>query len=474
MKRSQAYFGLGGALVAAALLAACGGGGAGATNSIPVPSTTAQAKSSGLRLTFVVPRNVKHRSAKLRANQKRRAYVSTGAEGMQLSITPSGGATTTLYADLTSTVLCQAPVNGSEPNGSETVCTITLPVLGASETVTATVTNIEPSGVNATTGFGTGFSSGGNVLGVGSTTVNTTGGTQTIALGIGPVAAKLYDCEGYLPAAPDPSHFADDFDEDNGNTARVVVTSGVTTSGYLSQEFEDPANDWYDALPTPAPGFSPAPNAFVDVNGSPTPITYTASSSDITLGLATAVTSTGSPEVYATPSSLASSGSIATDADYLNDCAFYSLVKVNALPTPAPGASPPTITFANNLTASAASPFTGGPYGTTLVYTVVPIAPSSTTSSVTMGNTATVSGSDYDANDQGMDAESAYGAEDENCYDTTNTSTVDATVAPGTMNTTTWLQPFTITPVADGTCTVLLYDVDTGVVTAPITVTVSG
>lgn len=467
MKRSQAYLGFGGALLAAALLAACGGGGGGsATSSIPSSGQTEHATGSGMKLTLVIPRNIKHRSAKIRANAKRRMYVSTKAGGLQLAITPTGGATTTLYVDLTaSSPLCT--------QGNEEVCTVPIPVLGATETITGTVTNLEPN--SPTNGFGSGFASGGVVLGVGSTTVTSTGGVNTVALGIGPVAAYLFDCSSYLPSPPDPSHFAADYDEDTGTAARVVVTANVTTSGYLSQEFEDPGVAWYDALPTPGPGFSPAPNAFVDVNGSPTPITYTASSSNITLGLSPEVTSTGSPYTYASPSSFSSSGSIASDADYLNDCAFYDVVKVNALPTPAPGASPPTITFANNLTATAPSPFTGGPYPSSMVYTVVPISSSATgTIDVTMGNTASVNGWDYDATDQGMGAESGFEGDTGDCLDTTNTSTIDATIAAGAMNTTTWLQPFTITPVADGTCTFVLYDIDTGVVTQPITVTVSG
>jgi hypothetical protein len=479
MKRISAYLGLGGALCAAALLVACGGGSGGNAGS-SLPSTTqnsggttsgSTSSSHGLKLQLAFVRNPKHQNQQTRKkNTKQRMYVSTDAEGLQLAITPTGGATTTLYVDISTTSpLCTVTTSYYDtPDGSEETCSISLPVLGATETVTGTVTDASPASENPTTGLGQGFSGSALVLGVGSTTVTTTGGVNTVALGIGPVAAQIVDCTGYIPTAPDPSNFADD---DNGSNPRLVITAGVAVSGYISQEFDDPSGAWYDALPTAAPGFSPVPQNFVDVNGSPEPITFTSSTSNVALGIVTAV--------GATPSSYASTGSFTTDADYLNDCAFYELVKASPLPTVAPIASPavPTVTFANNLSATAASPFTGGPYGTTLVYDVVPIAVSPASLSLSMGgSTGTVTGWDYGATGNGMNAESAYDGTQAECLDTTVSTQVDAEVAPsGSINGSTWLESFTVTPSATntGTCTFVLYDVDTGVVTTPVTVTVS-
>ncbi|HTU70438.1 MAG TPA: hypothetical protein VMF11_08955 [Candidatus Baltobacteraceae bacterium] len=473
MKRRTTYLALGfGTLLAGALLAACGGGGSSMPATAQAPGATqpgTTASQPGIKVQILVPRNVA-RSGKHSASRgkSRRMYVSTDAEGLQLTITPSGsGSAQTLYASLaTSAPLCVETSNYNETNGgSEELCTIPVPALAAQETVTAVETDAAPTDVNATTGFGTGFASGsGNVLAVGSTTVTTTGGVNTVALGLGPVAAILYDCEGYVSPPSDPQNFGNDY-----STERVVVTANTATTGVMSVEFADAAGGWYDALPTPYPGFSPVPQDFVDVNGSPEPITYAASTSSIQIGI--------EPAPSASPTSYASSGSIATDADYLYDCAFFFNVNVAALPTPSAGASPPTVVFANNLSATPPSPFTAtpGPYTFSLTFSVVPIAAFPSTVSVAMGTTASVTGYDYGANTSyALEAESAYGMNDGDCYDTVNTSTVDATVAAaGSMNQTTGQQPFTITPENAGTCTFVLYDYATWVITNPVTVTVN-
>ncbi|HTV74252.1 MAG TPA: hypothetical protein VME66_11165, partial [Candidatus Acidoferrales bacterium] len=130
------------------------------------PGTTAS--QSGIKVQILVPRNVT-RSAKHSASRgkSRRMYVSTQAQGLQLTITPSGsGSAQTLYATLaTSAPLCVETSNYYVTNGgSEELCTIPVPALAAQETVTAVETNVAPTDVNATTGFGTGFASGsGNV-----------------------------------------------------------------------------------------------------------------------------------------------------------------------------------------------------------------------------------------------------------------------------------------------------------------------
>jgi hypothetical protein len=83
-----------------------------------------------------------------------------------------------------------------------------------------------------------------------------------------------------------------------------------------------------------------------------------------------------------------------------------------------------------------------------------------------------------------MDAESSYtanngpawasgGGGDENCN--TGGGTTLATVAPGSMNTTTWLQTFTITGASNGTgtCTFYLFDLNALTLTQAVTVTVN-
>ena len=108
-----------------------------------------------------------------------------------------------------------------------------------------------------------------------------------------------------------------------------------------------------------------------------------------------------------------------------------------------------------------------------MTYTVVPITVSPTTATMAVaGGTAIVTGTDSNASDP-MDAESAYTAGDENCN--TGGGTTLATISPGSLNTTNWTQPFTITGASNGTgtCTFYIYDTDAGTVTLPITVTVN-
>ena len=71
-----------------------------------------------------------------------------------------------------------------------------------------------------------------------------------------------------------------------------------------------------------------------------------------------------------------------------------------------------------------------------------------------------------------MGAESAFGGTQNACIDTINPSQSDAAVgSAGSINTTTWQQSFTVTELSPGTCTFVLYDEETGVVTTAVTVT---
>ncbi|MGB6984685.1 MAG: hypothetical protein WBD74_01780 [Candidatus Aquilonibacter sp.] len=453
--RVIATLGFGGALLAAAILAACGGGGgagvAGSSSALPTTgnggSGSTPSAKSGTKITVKIDRAV---PAHKGSAAKRRAYISFYAEGLQVAVSSTGaGATTqTVYADLSPTSpLCSM-------SGSEETCTLTVATLAASETIVATEIDQEP--MNDSGGYGTGFPMGSKILAATSTPVTTAPGTVTnLPLGLDPVAVYFAVCghgtsgssrnfaEDTAPAPAPPA---------TAPPARIVVTSGVpSTGGVIGVEFSDADSGYYDADPVALP--------FVDVNGSPTPITITSSSSDVTLA----------PIPNPSPASLtySTSGSIPNDGYEWADCVFLIGVNVDAnLATPAP------ITFSNNL--SALSMFSGSSYANTFTMEVVPVSASALmgTPSVTGGITATVIGSDYEASN-GMGAESVFTADDGECIDTATAGQEDASVTPaGPIDTFLWTQNFTINPLIAGTCTFYLYDVDTKVITAPITVMV--
>jgi hypothetical protein len=442
--RTIATLGLGSALLAAVMLGACSGGGSVGTNSSSMlPSvgsgsgTTSPAAKSGTRITVKIDRSTQRANAA--STSKKPLYVSTNAAGLQVAVSAAGVATQTVSADLsTSSPLCTIVA-------SVETCTLTIPTLAASENLAATEVDKKPTGEVA--GFGTGFPTGSNILADTVESVTTTpGGVTNLSLGLDPVAANLAECS-HLTGG---SRFFGSAKV--GNISRIVVQSGIQAGGSIGVEFSDASGGFKDIDTTPLP--------FVDVNGSPTPITYTAASSNVTLAPIENPSPAASPAATTT-------GSIPNDSYEWADCVFLINVEVAATQ-----ATPTTVTFANNLTAS--NPFTSTNYGSSLIFQVVPISSSSTTATaaVTGNVTANVTGSDFEATN-GMGAESAFTLDDGNCVDTTTAGQVDATVASsGAINTTTWLQPFTITPVTAGTCTFSLYDVDTKVITAPITVTV--
>jgi hypothetical protein len=447
---------LGSALLAAASLVACGGGGGGSaalpsSGSPANPGTTAQ---SGTHLTVKIDTAAPARKggAKTRhlSLSKHRMYVSTAANGLQVAVT--AGTTQTIYADLSSSsVLCTS-------NGPIRTCELTIPTVGASESIVATEVDEKPTG-ESSAGYGTGFPSNSVILAVGTTTATPTlGGVTNLTLGLGPVAGgQFYDCATYWygPTA----NFNIDQSNDTG-TSRIVVTAGFAQSVVLAPEFCDASGAFLDYDATPLP--------FVDVNGSPTPITLAASTSSITLQPVPS-TPPGLP-AFAQTASIPNSG---YEWDY---CVFMVNANISSgLSAPAPGATPPTIVVANNLTAGATIGVSG-PYTQTYTYNVAPVAastPSGPPLSASTNSTQTLTGSDWGATTTGMDAESGFEGADETCYDSVTPTQVDATVVPsGTFNTTTYQQGFTITAEAAGTCTFYLDDVNTGVVTKPITITV--
>jgi hypothetical protein len=256
------------------------------------------------------------------------------------------------------------------------------------------------------------------------------------------------------------------------STDRIVVTAGVAQTLFDQLCFFDASNNESFAPPTPQP--------WVDVNGSPTPITYTSNSTHALLALYT----NGGPTP--SPGSFGQTGSIAdTSMDTAGNCVAYNLLLDGALTQPA------TLTLKNNLTAT--NPYTSANYGVTEVVTIVPLSVSTPSAAIAQGaiTTTTVTGSDF----KGTGGLTPFASVDANgngsgpgtCVD--NTATVRATVAQvSAINTTTWLQAFTITPAASPTltgtvtCTFVLADVNTGtnslllpgyVVTPTVTVTVN-
>jgi|GEM_PF-2380759 len=482
-KRVIATLGFGAALLTATILAACGGSESTFSTLPPkgAGSGNDTAATSGTRITLKIHRSsaAHHHNATAdgASGGKRRLYISTQAEGLQVAVSTTGAnaTTQTVYADLSNASPLCVPASGA----TEETCTLIVPTLAANENIVATEVDQTPTGENTTTGYGTGFPSGSNILAITSTSVTTTPGTVTdLALGLDPVAADLYD-NGALVTN---QNFGSDQVKNVNQTSqlqinqllsRIVVTAGVAAGGAIGVEFTDAAGASYDADPVPLP--------FVDVNASPEPITFTSASSHVTL------VAIPSPAPASTPA-FATTGSLPNDGYEWYDGEF--LIDVNVDPNLT---APATVTFSNNL--SAVNLFTGTTYADTLAYEVVPISvsPSTATVAVTGSVTANVTGLD-DLAPAGMGAESSYQAPggpiavpvaqpirapipiqqiSGQCIDT-RSGRVDATAASAApIDTATWQQTFTITPVLAGICTFVLYDSDTGVITRPVTVTVN-
>ncbi|HTC31473.1 MAG TPA: hypothetical protein VK702_12175 [Candidatus Acidoferrum sp.] len=451
--------GFGGALLAAALLAACGGGG-GTSGSSTLPSgisanNPGAANQSGTtKVTIHLP--APHASTRQHTHAtRRRDYVSAAAGGVQIAVT-AGGVTQTVYANISSnSPLC----TNAQPQSAGETCTIAIPVVGANETIVGTEVNQAPTASNPTTGYGTGFPTSSAILATGSTPLQVSGGAQQVTLGLNPIAGELWDCEEGTYTA----NFGDDY---YNGASRIVVTAGVASTGIITPVGGDEAGYNYVATPSPLPSGAAAFQQYVDVNGNQQSLTLTAPANVQVAVLNPASTAAPSPGTTAT---------IPDDSYVWDNCYFEVGVSVSAsLPTIAPGASPSAVVYANNLTATLPLPFvTASPntYGSSYSFNVVPISVSPATTAITSVSPGTVAGFDWGA-PSGMNAESAFGGTANACIDTINPSQSDAAVSSaGAINTTTWQQSFTITELNPGTCTFVLYDSDTGVVTTSVTVT---
>jgi hypothetical protein len=445
-RQSTQALGIGGALLAAAILAACGGGASSPGGTLPATSagsgsggSTSTSAKSGVRVTLKIDRSQSSAFSKIASKGAHPMYVSRNAKGLMLVVATSA-TSQTLYANISSSPI--SPL--CTMNGSYEYCTLIAPTLGSNETITGTEVDQSPTGQNSS-GYGTGFPSTSNILAVGSVAVNPTPGTVTnVSMGLSPVVAQFSD---------DQATTAGEFFGNVPGSNRIVVTGNqVLSTNGIAVFFSDAAGgDLED--PTPLP--------LVDVNGSPTPVTVTASSNP-----SSALTIAIHPSPYpSSPPAPSQTISIPDDsAEWLSG--FFVLdLHVNSLTSPA------TIQFNNNLTAL--SQFTNTSYGASLTYNVDPVLAAPTTTSVTVtGNqTATVTGTDVGAS--GMGAESNYTVADGICLDSSGSGTDANVTSNGSISS--GQQTFTINPVSagSGTCHFYLYDLDTGVVSQEVQVTVN-
>ncbi|HTW86086.1 MAG TPA: hypothetical protein VMD91_18590 [Candidatus Sulfotelmatobacter sp.] len=476
---------------AALLLAACGGGGG--TASVPhatggSPSsapTAAPASGSQARLTVKINRAASTRPKKTSAAAARHGaaakrspkYVSTASDGLQIAVT-AGGTTKTQYVDITqSSAAC---TNGG---GVET-CTFAIPWLAASETIAVTEVDEAPTdeGTNGLPAYeGDGFPTNSNILGVGSTQATLTPGTVTnVQLGISAVVGGWYNCwPGIDTASGDtPTSNASFSVESNGNdvgtgvTDRVAVTSGAPAQGFVTPEFADPDGGWYDPDAVALP--------FVDASGAAAPLTLVSSTSGVTVapfanpGFANDAGALSLTPSSTTPPGYAQTATIPNDGYEWAECVFIIGINYDGQST-----SPSTVTLSNGpivngsnvgtstatgtLYNPASGSFAVGPYNATVTYAIDPISASvsANTASLASGATATVMGSAPGARTA---MTLAGGGASESC-----SGTGAGTVTAGSSANT-----FSVTPVAQGTCSFQVADGDTGVLSNPVTVTIAG
>lgn len=441
------------AVGAAALFAACGGGGG--QSSLPSSGNASNGNAgagaqpaSGARVVLTYSANAVaarslHRTLRVGTAEARRspAYVSYEAAGLQLTVS-SGSSSQTLYYAIS----YYSPVCTEE---SYTVtCTLNVPTLGATETVSGIEVDQAPLNLSQSTGQGTGFPGNSNVLARGSTTVTlNAGGYTTVALSLNPILGDWYDCG---------------FDNDNSNmnedysTSRIVVTQGVASQNILDPGPAD--RDGYTIFGGDDAGTYVA-QPFVDLNATPVPATVTSTSQHLTVFAIPVLTNPTPAPPYATAQtqSIPNSGYVSKD--------WYGLQL--AVSYDGAGAAASTLTLANNLTATPppfASPNPSpAPYTATMAYQVVPVSasPAAVTLQANGVATATVTGSDAGAN-QNMPPSACMSGNQQLATVASNGSIANGSEA------------FTVTAgTTPGTCTFTLADYYSGVVTNTVTVTLT-
>lgn len=466
MQRNLFALIVGSAMIGGAALASCSGGGSSpsplAANGSTAPGSGNIIQSNGnggLTFTLTIsnsPSTSKKTVGRRRAVVARRApqYIpGTSAQGLQIAVS-GGGNAKTVYADISNgSPLCTAVTDGR-------TCTLTVPTVAATETITATELDQTPTseGTNGyPAGYGGGFPTTSNILGAGTTTTPTNTGTASVTLGISPVLANVLDgcVEGIIssssPTTTDYSA-AIDFTNSPGMPVRLVVTSGVAQTMVNCFWWFDADND-YSAFVQ-----SSSPLPFVDVNASPEPVTIGSSSQGVTVyALPSPVPSTN-PSPTATTASMPNTSYI----EY-SECFYYTL-RVDGTQTLNPIT---TVTISSNLSATMAPYVTGTPYPNhSGSFEIVPLTVSGVTGTVavTGGTTGNVIGTDY----QGTGGLLPYGSATNanglqysgECVDGSGTEHATVTSA-GAISPTTWQQSFTIAPVLAGSCSFVLVDYNT-------------
>jgi hypothetical protein len=512
MKRST-FVRLGAPSLAALLLAACSGGGSGSAVRTAVPSTPSTAPSAapssapagtGLRLKFSIHRKPSTSNASVArgASAKRSPkYISQNVQGMQVTVT-SASTSQTIYFDVSTnnTADCSS-ISGVQS------CTVSLPSLGSSETISAIETDEAPTDENQTTFTGDGFPDGTypagtpktNILATGSATATApaAGLTSVVSIVLDPVigawtASAGNSGNGNAVWAYSPSISVDacasaltevNITDGNlqyctsplSNTIRVVVTPGTPQLNGLEPVFEDTALNQYDyddQSDTVAP--------FVDVDGTPTSATVTSNSSHLTFDAYANTNYDASltlPSASLTaPSGYAASTQIPNDGyEFFNN---YFVVGLNYDgSTPALGGQLyDQATLSNGLTRTATlhnpqdGNFTVGPYPASAFIDVVPVqaAPATQTVSISGGNgppTGTITGYDWGASyNQAPEVSCSSGTTLSYAY------TNEISLGGGQFDEV----AYTVTPSGSlGTCTVKIIDGYTGVLSNTVTVTVN-
>ncbi len=433
---------IGGALVAAVLIAGCGGGAQttglphAVASATPVQGTQ-QPTTSATRVMFTIHRAGTAASAARRSPR----YVSPGTLGLQITISASGAKTVTDYYDLSSNgpnCTYSAALNADQ-------CSIVISSIATSENLSLIEVDAAPDNVDAATGQGTGFPQSTHVLALGSVTglAVPVGTTVNATIPMDPVTVGFGADTGNVVTNPNPS--AKNIAIDGANS-RIVVTANAVVTAKLAILGDIDYDGYYIATTNASGGGQP----FVDVNGSPTPITAQVNTTS-GVKIAADIVSTQSPApgtvlgyTATFPSTLYDDGALHLDFSYDG----------TNVATSGGGPARYLILLSNNLSASPPT-FDGGSqggYAGNAVYQIVPVD----------ANPATLHGQDRVA---GYDFGSANGLNVVN-----STCAGSWTITP--LAVTNGLQNFNVTQTGSdsgGACSFALADPITGVVTRTVT-----
>jgi hypothetical protein len=371
------------AIAAAAVITACGGG---SGNSTPTPivanpaiGTLTATQNGSTQLTLTIFTGDAAAAAAAAARRKTPQYVSGITHGLQATI--SGNGTSAVYAFSTTGTQC------TTVNPYTRTCTFLFPTVATTETISILELSQAPTGtVDPATGIASGpFPANSDILATGSATTTLTPGAVTqLAIGLNPIVAGLFDDCGTFQSSTSIS---------SNGTTRIVVTGNAVTRSTILVDTRDDGGSTIKQ-PVVSPNASPIGQPFVDVNGSPEPISGTSSSTHFgILPLIAPVNSFPSAPptgAYAATAAVANSGS-------LNFGGVVVAIQYDGNATPSPTIQ--TLTFDNQLSATLPV-FTGSPvmpvapanYHTSLVYTLAPMFATPASFTVATGGVQTVTG----------------------------------------------------------------------------------